>query len=385
MAGDGSIYRRDERTWVAQLSIGGRANRRFVRRNARTRPEARAALDDLKAEHRTGVRPTRLTVSDYLARWVADVRNIRPSTRHGYSSVIAHHLGPEIGGIRLSDLTALDVEGMLARLTPRMSAKHLRNVHAVLRRALTHAVRAGLVPRNVASREFVDAPAVTLDEPEALTADEVRRYLAAAAGDRLEALFVTAVGTGLRQGELLGLAWEDVDWGQAAGATLSGEPGSVGRPSGSPGAGRLIVRYELARIDGAYRRVEPKTDRSRRTVPLAPVVAGALQAHRERLIAEGFVPTSTGPVFTSRTGGPLNGSWLTHHHYALLERAGIRRLPFKNLRTTYGSRLFEGGVSARRIADLMGHTREKTTQRHYIATAGASEVDAVDAIERLVG
>ena len=362
MPGEGSIYQSGG-VWIAAISIGGRANRRYIRRKRRTKREAGEALDELVADRRAGIRPTKQTTGDYLTRWVADARNIRTTTRHGYEAVVTYHLVPALGHIRLTDLTPMDVERALARLAPAMSPKSLRNVHGVLRRALGQAVRAGLLSRNVASREFVDAPRVTLEEPRALSRDEVRRLLNAARGDRLEALFVTAIGTGLRQGELLGLAWEDVDLE----------------------AGQLAVRRELVRRDGRYMRDELKTDRSKRVVPIAPSIVAALRAHRERVIAEGFVPTSTGPVFTNRSGGALNGSWLTHRFYALLEQAGIPRLPFKNLRTTFSSRLFEAGVPDRRIADLMGHARERTTQRHYIGTAGTSQTPALEAIEALVG
>lgn len=362
MPGEGSIFRLKDGRWRAQVSIGPRSNRRFVTRTVPTKSEAVAALDELRADRRAGVSRTRLTLSDYLERWVDSVRNIRPSTRSGYRAVIEYHLQPTIGSVRLSDLTPLHVEEALAALAPRMSSKSLRNVHAVLRRALGQAVRAGHVSRNVASREYVDAPRVVTEEPEALSHEEVQRLLAVAAGERLEALFRLAVGTGLRQGELLGLAWQDVDLA----------------------AGELRVRYELARADGVYRRVEPKTDRSRRTVPLSPSLVAAIHAHRQRLIDEGLVPTATGPVFPNRSGGPLNGSWLTHHHYALLERAGIRRLPFKNLRTTFASRLFEAGVSDLEIAQLMGHTRTHTTKRHYIAL-GDRHASALEAIEVLLG
>lgn len=362
MSGDGSIYRRDDRTWVAQLSIGGRGSRKYVRRNARTKREAREALDELKAEHRAGVKRSRLTTGDFLEQWVRDVRTIRPATRQGYAAVIRTHLVPQIGHVRLYDLAPADVEALLTRLAPTMKPKTLRNLHAVLRRALTYAVRMGYVARNVAGRDYIDVPDAPPNEPEAFTREEVEALLATIRGERLEALFVTAVGTGLRQGELLGLSWQDIDLDGAS----------------------VTVRYELARRDGGYVLTEPKTDRSRRTVPLAPEVVDALTAHRGRLILEGFTPVATGPVFVSPNGSPLNGSWLSHHFDRLTTAAGIRRLPFKNLRTTFGSRLFEAGVPSRRIADLMGHARERTTQRHYIDTSGAGTTEAVAAISGLL-
>lgn len=362
MAGDGSIFQLKDGRWRAQVSIGPRGNRRFVTRTVRTRSDARVALDVLKGDQRAGVTRTRMTTGAYLERWVESVRNIRETTRHGYRAVVTYHLNPLIGSVYLADLSPLHVEESLARLEPRMSAKSLRNVHAVLRRALTQAVRAGHVARNVASREYIDAPKVSTDEPDALTAADEWRLLEAAVGDRMEAAIITAAGTGLRMGELLGLAWQDIDLD----------------------AGQLRVRLELVRRDGRYVREEPKTDRSRRTVPLPRSVVDALEAHRERMKAEGFVPTATGPVFVNLQGKPVNGSWLTHHFYTLLERAGVRRVPFKILRATYATRLHEAGVSDRTIADLMGHSRTRTTQGHYIATAGASQVSAVEAIERAI-
>jgi site-specific recombinase XerC len=196
MPGDGSIYRRADGRWIAQLSVGGRDARSYRRRVCRTRAEARLALDDLKAERRAGLNPTRLTTGDFLVLWLRVVRDIRPTTRHGYAAAIRYHLVPTIGDVRLASLTPTHVEQALAALAPRMSAKSLRNVHVVLRRALVYAVRGGLVSRNVAGREYVDAPKVPDQQPTALTHDEVRRFLAACRGDRLEALFITALGTG---------------------------------------------------------------------------------------------------------------------------------------------------------------------------------------------
>jgi integrase len=359
MSGEGSIFRRaSDGAWIAQVSIGPRGNRRYVSRSAKTKAEARAKLDELRVE---GARPTAKTATGaYLERWVNDVRDIRPTTRDGYRAVVTYHLGPTIGAIPLDELTPLDVERALRHLEQRKSKKTVRNAHAVLRRALGQAYRAGMLPRNVADRDFVDAPKVPAYEPDALTEDETRRLIAACEGDRLEGLYVLAVGTGLRQGELLGLAWEDVT------------------------ADAVQVHKELVYRDGKYKREDPKTDRSKRRVPLPPALAAVVARHRERVKADGFLPTSTGPVFVNTKGGAMSGSWVTHHFYALCDKAGITRRPFKILRATYGSRLYDAGVPDVEIAALMGHTRTHTTKRHYIARGTAAQVKAVEVIESLV-
>lgn len=365
MSGEGSIYRSGA-YFVAQIEAPGstRESRRYLRRKRRRKSEAVAALAELRADRRGGVTRSRETTGAFLVGWIGTVRNLRPATVSGYRAAIEYHLVPELGPIRLADLSPLDVEATLARLAGRMSPKHLRNVHAVLRRALNDAVRKGLVPRNVAGRDFVDAPRVPDREPEAFSVEEIGRLLAAAAGDVVETTLRVSLGTGLRQGELLGLAWEDVDLA----------------------ASRLHVRRELVLRDGRYSREELKTgSRSRRVLPLAAELVEVLAVHEARIRDAGFVPIATGPVFVGRRGGPLNGSWLTHRLYDLEERAGVRRLPWKNLRTTFASRLFEAGVPDRTIADWLGHTRTKTTHGHYIDTADASQERALAAVGGILG
>ena len=364
--GTGSIYsvtdpRTGQTRWIAQVSIGGRQGRRFRKRVRDTERAARAALKELRDEV-SPARGSRQTLSAFLDGWVRDVRNLRPRTRIEYANAIGYHIAPTIGHVPLGALTPMHVESMLRVLEPTMAPKSLRNVLGVLRRALTFAVRDGLIGRNVAGREYIDPIRVPRSEPRVLTVDELRRITEAARGHWLEALIVTAAGTGLRQGELLGLAWGDIDLELA----------------------RLDVRRALSRRDGRYVRDELKTERSERSVPLAPSVLAALTEQRERLKAAGFVPIATGPVFPSLRGRELSAGWVTHQFYAVCEAAGVDRAPFKTLRSTFASRLFDAGVPERRIQDLLGHKADsRVTQAHYI---GAAEWRAsVDAVVEVVG
>lgn len=365
MPGEGSIYRRADGKWLAQIEApgSGRRRRRFIRRIRSTKPEARAALAELLDDRRAGVTRTRLTVGDFLVEWVASVRNIRPTTRHGYEVAVEYHLVPALGHIRLSELAPLHVERAIRGWLERVSPKHARNIHAVLRTALNDAVRKRMIPINVAGREYVDAPRVPDREPNAFSHDEVRALLDAAAGHWLEPAVIVALGTGLRSGELRGLAWEDVDLEHH----------------------QLHVRRELVRRDGAYLRDELKTgSKARRTIPLAAPIAAALERQRQQLIDAGLLPTSTGPVFVRRDGVPLNDGVITHQLYDLEARAGIRRLPWKDLRSTFATRLFEAGIPDLRVQELLGHTTPTTTRRHYIGRA-EEWAPAIAAVEALVG
>lgn len=355
MPGEGSVFRRaSDGAWLAQISRGPRGGRKTWSRSASTKSEALRKLIALRAEldsPTNTAHPSTQPIGDYLARWVSEARNIRPNTRRGYEVVVTHHLIPTIGHIPIGALEPTHVERMLVVLEPRVSPKYLRNIHATLRRALNQAVRQGVVGRNVAGREYVDVPKVSAGDPDALTDAQLRQLLRVK--DSLRPLWAILADCGLRMGEALALTWGDVS------------------------ANEIRIERALVRVNGKAQPADPKTDRSRRVMPLTRRARAALSVQRKAVVAAGFVPTSSGYVFVNREGDALNGSWVTHRFYATCESAGLDRRPPKVLRATYSSRLYRLGVQGRTIADLMGHARERTTQRHYISTSPEQAREAV--------
>lgn len=348
MAGEGSVYKRQDGRWVATISRGQRGSRQIRSLYRHTRAEAVEALAALKSSH--GRLDRRLTVSAFLERWLRDA-DIRETTRHGYQVVIDVHLNPHIGALRLTELAPLDVRAMMANLSG--SPKTRRNVLVVLRRALREAVRAELVTRNVASPEYVDAPKVRLLEPAVLTWDETDDVLTVA-DDEMRDLVTVALGTGLRAGEQIGLHWQDI------------------------GKDQLRVQREVIRINKVSVLSEPKTETSKRVIPFGPEVASAFERQRARVKAAGFVPIATGPVFIDSKGNVLVGATLTHRWYRLLEKAGVPRKPWKVLRATYLSRLRDAGLDDADIGPLAGHAPgSRTTRRHYIGPSSADRRAAV--------
>jgi integrase len=153
-----------------------------------------------------------LKVGEYLDRWVADsVKDtVRLTTYQGYERIVRLHIKPALGRVRLKDLTPTHVRGLYReRLGARLAPRMVQLVHVTLHKALKQAVLDGLIPRNVT--EAVKAPRPEKNEVRPLSRQKARALLQAARGERLEALYVLAVTTGMRQGELLGLKWEDVD------------------------------------------------------------------------------------------------------------------------------------------------------------------------------
>jgi integrase len=203
-----------------------------------------------------------LTVSEYLDRWLSDVvrGTVRESTYFRNKYLITNHVKPTIGQLKLRNVNALHLQGLYRdRLDSGLSPSTVQKIHHVLHKALAQEVTWGFIPRNPA--DDAKAPTPTPKEMHPLSASEARTLLEAARGDWLEALYVLAVHTGMRRGELLGLKWADVD---LEGATIR-------------------VRRTLTRTDNGRRLAlgEPKTKKSRRTVRLTQKAVEALRSHRK--------------------------------------------------------------------------------------------------------
>jgi integrase len=332
-------------------------------RYATSRREARALLEELRRLARPAGGSGRTTVGQYLRSWLdtAGRRSLKASTWTTYDVALRLHIDPALGHLTLSRLSAEHVDAMLSRLD--LSPKGQRNVLGFLGRVLDVALARGLVVRNAA--RLVDPPRVIHQEPAALTVAEGRRILDAVAGDRLEALWVTALATGMRQAELLGLRWQDVDLDAAT----------------------LHVAFALARRAGDYVLDEPKSPKSRRTISLPAFAVAALREHRARQLVERLAagrPTDDGLVFVSPTGRPLNGGWVSHRWPALARKAKVATT-MHGLRHGQSSLLVAAGTHPRVIAGRLGHATIAQTMDRYAHVAEASDRDAAAALEEALG
>jgi integrase len=206
-----------------------------------------------------------LKVGEYLGRWLADsvAGTVRPTTFERYEQIVRSHIRPALGRLKLKNVTPAHVRGLYReKLEAGLSPRTVQYVHVTLHKALKQAVADGLIPRN--ATEAVKPPQVRREEIHPLTPEQTKQLFEAAKGDRLEALYVLAVTTGLRQGELLGLKWEDVDLE----------------------AGTLRVRRTLTTAKGGPVLSAPKTRSSRRTVKLSQTALEALRSHLERQLGE---------------------------------------------------------------------------------------------------
>jgi integrase len=276
------------------------------------------------------------------------------------------HIKPVLGHITLAKLRPTDVQRLInMKRAEGQSARSVQYIHAILRSALATAQRWEYVTRNVAT--LVDPITVKRAEVMPFTPEEASKLLVAARGDRLEALYTVAMAVGLRPGEALGLSWEDVDLD----------------------AGLLRVRHALRRQDGRLVLVEPKTQRSKRTIALPVVCVKTLREHRHRQLEERLAAgerwNDHGLVFTTSIGTPLDERNVTRFFDRLQERAGVPRHRFYDTRHTAASLLLGQGVSARVVMEVLGHASYQLTMDTYTHVMPILMRDAADAMDRAFG
>jgi integrase len=345
--GEGSIYRRaSDGRWVAALIMDD--GRRVVRR-ASSRKDAAAKLELLLKARADGqaLAADRSTAA-FLTEWLAVVRNtVALGTFERYEQYIRVHAVPALGRIRLGRLTPQHFQRLYQeKLAAGLSPTTVSHLHTVLHGAFAEAVRWGLVPRNVVT--LVRPPRKTHVEVVALTVKEARALLAAAAGTRFEVLFILALKTGMRRGELLALHWEDVDLDK----------------------GVLQVRGTLRRTREGLKIGTPKTAASRRKVVLSPSSVAALRRHRARQQQErqaaGDLWQDFGLVFPNTLGRPMEPRCLLSDVYRpLLRRAGLPAITFHTLRHTAATLLLAEGEHPKVVQELLGHAQVSITLDRY--------------------
>ena len=293
-----------------------------------------------------------LTLADYLKRWLEDVHDtVRPRTFERYEQIARKHIIPTLGANKLKGITANHVRGLYKEKLQSLSPRSVQYIHVTLHKALKQAVNDGLIPRN--ATEAVKPPQVRREEIRPLTSDQVKALLGAAREDQLRCLYTVAVTCGLRQGELLGLKWDDADLD----------------------AGTLQVRRSLS--NGTF--TAPKTAKSRRSITLPQTAVKALKNHRERQLEEEAAATRL--VFASETGEPLDRYHVSRKFKALLKRANLPQVRFHDLRHTCATLLLSKNVNPKIVSEMLGHSTiaiTLDTYSHVLPNMGNAAAGAID-------
>jgi integrase len=370
-------------TWafVCDLGPGPNGKRRQARRRGfKTKREAQEALDRLRVSARDGtfVEPSKITLAAWLERWCDGLATLgrAPGTIESYRRQMLTHVVPALGGVRIVNLSAADLDALYSRLlaTGRrdarggLSPRTVRYVHTIVSKALSDAVRKRLLVRNPAldadppSAKSAAPPEMTWWEP-----DELRAFLTSVASDELGALWRLAAMTGMRRGEVCGLRWSDVDLE----------------------AGRLSVRQQLTTVrHELVFRERPKSDHGRRTIGLDAETLAVLRDHRraqlERRLAVGEEWDQRDLVFCGPAGEPLDPESIAQRFEHRVKAAGVKRLRFHDLRHTHAAHLIAAGQDALVISKRLGHASVSFTYDKYGHLMPKADTDAAAAVAALV-
>jgi integrase len=279
---------------------------------------------------------------------------VRPTTLASYGQIVRNRIVPALGTVPLQQLTPAQAQALYGRLLengrvdgrgPKLSPRSVRYTHAVLRMALEDAVQLGLLSRNAC--DAATPPRAVRPQIKYWDTPDVQRFLDVACEDRLRALWVLALHTGLRRGELLGLRWSDVDLDQAV----------------------LHVRRSLVQSGGVLGFQEPKTSSGRRTIALDTPCVVALREHRarqaEQRLRMGSLWQDHDQAFATELGTPLEPSNVDRRFRALVTRAGVPRIPFHGLRHTHATLLMKAGVNPKVASERLGHANITLTLSTY--------------------
>lgn len=343
---EGTIAKLPSGSFRAQVTLDGKR----LSHTGKTRSECQAWLRKMLDQIDEGLnyQGSQTTLGEFLVNWLETVKPaLRPKPAHQYEALVQSHIIPIIGKIKMKDLRPETVDGLYQnRLKAGVGVRTVRYVHSVLHSALEKAVKLGMLTRNPSD----GATQPRQDQAEILIYDEsqVTQFLIASQENRHEALFHLAVKTGMRQGELLGLKWADLNWT----------------------TGVLQVRRQAQCVPGkGFVFCEPKTKAGKRTIQLGEA---SLNILRQQLEKQHLMKDIAGDrwkendlIFPSTVGTPLDLCNLLKEFKRVLIKAGLPEIRFHDLRHTAASIMLKHNIPIFTVSRVLGHSRPSITLDIY--------------------
>ena len=343
--GEGSIWKEGQ-SWRAAFSLDGRR----VTRSFDTNRKCQNWLHDMKSQANQGMTydATQLTLGEYLTDWLAiHQHKIEPKTAERYKQISRDYIIPNLGNSKLVDLRTQQIRMLYAALHDQgISIRNIRMAHSILHKCLNDAEADGTIGFNPAHK--AKPPVMKKKEMKILNEADVLRLLEAAQKTRFAALIHLALSTGMRQGELLGLKWLDLDWDRRI----------------------LRIQRQVQRVPKKGMVFgPPKTDAGRRSIRLD---GSTLQVLSEHLVQQRLDRFSSGErwqdfdlIFPSSIGTPQSPSNLLKEFKTILREAGVRLIRFHDLRHCAASYMLNQGIPVSDVSKILGHSEPSTTLNIY--------------------
>lgn len=311
---------------------------------------------------------SQVTFEEFLERWLESVRlNLRDTTIYLYEHHARTFIIPALGKIKLSEIKPHHIQKFYNDLARRdVGPFTIRKIHEVNVRALNYAMGNGLIYYNPI--KGVIAPKMPSYEMQVLDSEQVNRFLVACKGHRYEALFTLAVATGMRQMELLGLKWNDIDWDNST----------------------IIVRNQLKRKRRGedFEWLPLKTKYSLRRIAIGPRVLATLREHWEKQLEQkafmGSAWKDYGSVFASNIGTPIFPRNMLEDFKAILKAAGLPAIRFHDLRHTAASLMLNAGIPPIVVSRILGHSSPSVTMNIYGHLMPQSQIEAAMLMNEVV-
>lgn len=374
--GGGSIRQRKDGSWEARYTVGrdpgtGKQIQKSI--YGKTQKEVRQRLQQITSSIDDGIytEPSKMTVGKWLEVWHAEyLGGVKQATSAHYRSHIETNLKPNIGAVKLSALKPHHVQALYNKLLRSetnpdgLSAKTIKNLHGVLHKAMKQAVMLGYIKVN--PTDACVLPRIEKKEVSFIEEDGVKALLKAIEGHRFENVYKVDLFTGMRQGEILGLTWDCVDFD----------------------TGILTVNKQLQKEHikgGLYSLVSCKTDRVRRIKP-ASFVMDTLRQQRikqneERLLAGGAWMNDWNLVFTNELGGHLCAPTVYNHFKKLMQQIGLPSVRFHDMRHTYAVISLQNGDDIKTVQQNVGHATAAFTLDVYGHVSQKMQQDSADRMQ----
>lgn len=369
--GEGTFYKRADGTWCGQVDFGrdpgtGKRIRKTV--YGRTKKEAREKSKELKG----AINSKRYTLEQWMLEWLEVYKKpkLKETTYESYKFIIKTYINKNIGKLELKNIKPVDLLKFLNKLVDQGLTRSVKYSKSLLGSALKQAYRNGLI--NINPVDLIDMPRIKKpkkDKLKVLSKEQQSIFEKALKGEVLELLFMTALYTGMRRGELLGLKWDHIDWVNDTITVCDTVVFAYGK--------------KIEQIG------ETKTDSGQRVIPLPANLKNQLKAYRklqaQRILRLGSAYNNKGYVFASKVGTALEDRTVRRALNRITEKANLPHFTPHTLRHTYGTRMMEAGVPAPVTRDLMGHSDIRVTLQIYTHTTDNSKAEAMKKMLELMG